>query len=59
MKREISGVDYRYGFPIVSASNIYEIVEQLGIKPLARITDPQDLKEYSKKDLSEGEKKRD
>lgn len=46
-------IETRWGFPIVTAENIYQVLAELGIKPWPRIEPPISLEEYLKRDLTE------
>lgn len=46
----------KYGFPIVNADNIFEVVNKLGIKKWPRVEPPMDLEEYLSRDLSKKER---
>lgn len=49
-------MESRYGFPIVNAGNIFQVIDELGIKKWGSIKPSQDLKAYEAGDLSLEEK---
>lgn len=49
-------METRYGFPIVNAGNIFQVIEDLGIRKWKQKGQPADLKEYAARDLSPEER---
>ncbi len=47
----------KYGFPIVDADNIFNVIDKLGIKKWPRLEQPVSLGEYLSRDLSAAERR--
>lgn len=56
MKKRLSNVDYKYNFPVVSAKNIFGVVNQLGINAWKKKEQTMSLSDYLERDLSEDQK---
>lgn len=49
-------MEEKYGFPVVSADNIFQVIENLGIRKWKQVGQPRDLKEYAGENLSQEER---
>ncbi len=46
-----------YGYPLVTAENVYEVLAQLGIVPWKKIGEPIPIQKYANQNLGSGERK--
>ena len=48
-------LEYKYGFPVVNCENIFEVLEELGIRPWPTIDGPMKLSQYVRRELTKKE----
>lgn len=49
-------VEIRYGHPVVTSKNVFDVLENMGLRRWQRLADPMNLEEYMRKDLTKEEK---